>query len=303
MNDNPCSLCPRECLADRTSANLGYCQTDAGFSVSSVCVHKGEEPVLGGDKGIINLFFPHCNLQCVYCQNHQISRNETLFFSSPDPDEIISDTRKLIKDTGIRRIGFVSPSHVLMQVKRLMHELDKEFDDLIYIYNTNGYDKKDLLTTFENNMDIFLPDLKYRDPDLSESVSGARDYPEVAAKALKTMYAMKGSSLVLDENGLATSGLIIRHLVLPGYVENSLACLRFIAEELSPEVHVSLMSQYQPTIMSVNHPNLYRTLKPEEYERVTQEMEKLGFQNGWVQELNSHSHYNPNFGNKDHPFE
>ena len=302
MNDNPCSLCPRECQADRSSINLGYCQTDAGFTISSVCVHKGEEPLLGGDKGIINLFFPHCNLQCLYCQNHQISRNETLFFSSPDPDEIIADTKKLIA-TGIRRIGFVSPSHVLMQVKRLIYELDKEFEDLIYIYNTNGYEKKDLLTTLEKDIDIFLPDLKYMDPDLSESVSGARDYPEVAAKALKTMYAMKGSKLVLDENGLATSGLIIRHLVLPGYIENSLACLRFIAEELSPEVHISLMSQYQPTIMSVNHPTLYRTLKPDEYERVTQEMEKLGFQNGWIQELNSHSHYNPDFNNKEHPFE
>ena len=303
MKANPCTLCPRECQADRNSPNLGYCQTDSGFSVSSVCVHKGEEPVLGGDKGIINLFFPHCNLQCLYCQNHQISRNETLFFSSPDPDEIIQDTRKLIRETGIRRIGFVSPSHVVPQVKRLIKEFDREFHDLVYIYNTNSYDKQDLLNSFHEDIDVFLPDLKYMDPDLSESVSGARDYPDIAAKALKAMFEIKGSELVLDENGLATSGLIIRHLVLPGYIENSLSCLRFIAEELSPEVHLSLMSQYQPTIMSVNHPTLYRTLKPEEYKKVTEEMEKLGFENGWIQELNSHSHYNPDFSKKEHPFE
>ncbi len=151
-------------------------------------------------------------------------------------------------------------------------------------------------------MDVYLPDLKYLDGALAGRLSGAPDYPEVATLALKEMHRQKGSYLFVDDDDAATGGLIIRHLVLPGQVENSKRCLRFIAEELSPSVHVSLLSQYHPTPAVAADPDLGRCLLPREYAEVVAELHALGLRHGWIQELDSPDHYRPDFA-RDHPFE
>jgi putative pyruvate formate lyase activating enzyme len=171
----------------------------------------------------------------------------------------------------------------------------------VVVYNTNGYDRVETLRELEGLVDIYLPDFKYTDTKLAQSISGAADYPEVAARALAEMYRQKGNLLHLDENGMAERGLIVRHLVLPGHVDNSLQALRFLAENLSPRITLSLMSQYQP-IAAVSHlPPFNRPLLNHEYDMVVQEMERLGFTDGWIQDSSSAQYYNPNFEH-DTPF-
>jgi len=296
-----CRICPRNCNADRFSSKQGYCKADASFSISSIFAHRGEEPVLSGDKGICNIFFTNCNLQCIYCQNHQISCN-ALDYSGQKMElrEIIRQIVHILF-TGINHIGFVSPSHFIPQVKVIIITLRALGLNPVFVYNTNAYDHPEGIRGLENYIDIYLPDFKYSEADLGKRYSDVKDYPGTALAAMKEMLRQKGTGLPLDQNGYAIKGMIIRHLVLPGHPENSIDVLRTIAKELSKELHISLMSQYYPTFR-VNHQEfLGRTLKPKEYERVVNELEELGFENGWVQELSSQRNYRPDFEKKQ-PF-
>jgi putative pyruvate formate lyase activating enzyme len=171
-----------------------------------------------------------------------------------------------------------------------------------FVFNTNGYDRVSTIRSLEGMIDVYLPDLKYMDEALARRYSDTKRYPQIATAAIREMFHQKGANIFLDDDGVIESGLIIRHLVLPGHVENSKAVLRFIAEELSPAVHISLMSQYHPTIHVQGHPVLDRTLQAEEYEEVLEEFERLGFYRGWVQDLDSPSNYLPNFTD-DQPFQ
>ncbi len=290
-----CRICPRACPVDRAAEVLGYCQTGAGFAAAAVCLHRGEEPPVSGPAGICNVFFARCNLQCLYCQNYQISRNHGPLPSSLDSLEEIVDRIEAILEQGAKAVGFVSPSHRIPRMREIIRELRRRGRDPVTVMNTNCYDRPETIAALEGEIDLYLPDLKYRDPGLAREYSGAEDYPEVAAAALREMFRQKGTELVLDDDGAARSGLIVRHLVLPGAVENSRACLRFLAEELSPEIHISLMSQYHPTPAVRDHPDLGRTLREEEYGAVLEEMERLGFTRGWVQELDSPGSYLPDF--------
>jgi putative pyruvate formate lyase activating enzyme len=297
-----CVCCPRNCGADRVAGELGWCQTGAGFEIGSICRHRGEEPVLGGEQGVCNVFFTHCNLQCRYCQNHQISRNRgPRVGRSLTLDETVSRIERIL-DRGVRAVGFVSPSHVLPQTAAIIDALRARGRRPVVIYNSNGYDKVESLAALADRIDVYLPDLKYLDPRLAERYSDASAYPQAATAALKEMFRQKGARLELDGEGLIRSGLIVRHLVLPGQVENSKRVLRWIAEELSPEVTISLMSQYAPVPDVAGDPELGRPLRVEEYEEVLAELDRLGLENGWVQKLESRDYYNPDFG-KEHPFE
>ncbi|MEA1981834.1 MAG: radical SAM protein, partial [candidate division Zixibacteria bacterium] len=166
----------------------------------------------------------------------------------------------------------------------------------------NGYDKPEIINSLENDIDIYLPDLKYMDNKIAKEYSQADNYVEFATKAIKEMFNQKGAEITLDANGYITNGLIIRHLVLPGHIENSKQVLRFIAKELSNDIHISLMSQYYPTEKVKNHPKLGRTLFYEEYKEVLDEFYNLGFHRGFIQELESHKSYRPDF-NKENPFD
>jgi len=305
-NDNlilaDCTLCPRECRVDRFSGGTGYCGMDAGLNIASICVHRGEEPSISGTDGICNIFFAGCNLHCIYCQNHEIScsgsniRNE-----GSDLQKVLDKIEEILKNR-ITAVGFVSPSHAVPQVKAILAGLHSRGYKPITVYNTNSYDKVETIHSLSELIDVYLPDYKYVTPEIASELSDASDYPAVALKAIKEMYHQKGSTLRLDENGRAENGMLIRHLVLPGHVEESKNVLRSIAEELSPGVNVSLMSQYHPTSEVRNHPDLNRSLYKEEYEAVVKEMEVLGFRNGWVQDMDSYQNYRPDFSKKN-PFE
>lgn len=298
-----CTLCPRECHADRFVGGTGVCGIDAGLNIASVCIHKGEEPVLGGEKGICNVFFSGCNLSCIYCQNHEISQpkgNRKISSWINDIDNALDQIEAILSE-GINTVGFVSPSHMIPQMKSIIKGLRSRGYRPVTVYNTNGYDNAETLKKISDLIDIYLPDYKYVTPAIASSFSGAYNYPSVAIKALKEMYYQKGSSLRFDENGLAEHGMIIRHLVLPGYSEESIKVLNTIADELSAGVHISLMSQYYPANKVANHPSLIRTLHKTEYELVVEEMKRLGFRNGWSQDIESSETYQPDFS-RENPF-
>jgi putative pyruvate formate lyase activating enzyme len=290
-----CRICPHECGANRFKVPSGYCRTGAGFYISSVVIHKGEEPVISGTNGICNVFFAHCNMQCIYCQNYQISGNSCLNAGREWAlNEIVNSIINIL-DKGIENLGFVSPSHMVPQMKAIIAVLNHEGYSPTIVYNTNAYDKVETLRSLENLVDIYLPDLKYDDPELAHSWSDAWDYPSVARKAIQEMYRQKGNVLHMSSNGKLERGLIVRHLVLPGAVQNSIECLRFLANELSDRIAVSLMSQYNPIHTIKDSAPLNRKITREEYSQVVEEMNKLGFTKGWIQEPDSPENYNPDF--------
>ena len=241
-----CRLCPRSCAVDRTAGDLGFCQTDAGFNVAAITLHYGEEPAISGEKGICNVFFGHCNLRCLYCQNRQISHHTSLVRGAGWTLEVILDRITAILDQGINRVGFVSPSHMVPQMVTLIRALHDHGYRPIVVYNSNGYDRVEILRELDDWVDVYLPDFKYSDPTLAQALSGAADYPERALAALLEMYRQRGSIVHLNDDGLAERGLIVRHLVLPGAVANSLGVLRLLAVHCSPKITLSLMSQYNP---------------------------------------------------------
>jgi putative pyruvate formate lyase activating enzyme len=296
-----CMICPRYCGVNRNVGKLGYCRTGAGYHISSICIHRGEEPVISGVNGICNIFFSHCNLQCIYCQNFQISRNKGLTKEKiMTLEEVIEDVIACLQQ-GAEAVGFVTPSHFVPHVRAIIDQLHSRGFHPVKVYNSNGYDTVESLKSLEGLIDVYLPDFKYFSLALSKSFSDADDYPGIARLAIKEMFRQKGSSVIVSDNGQAVNGLIIRHLVLPGQTDDSIAILKWISEELSPSIYISLMSQYYPTSCMINHPQFNRKITEEEYSVVEKAMEDLGFYNGWIQEMNSSQHYKPDFL-RENPF-
>jgi len=300
--DGPCALCPRKCGAERSAGSLGYCRTGTGIRVGAICVHRGEEPPIRGPHGIANVFFTHCNMQCVFCQNYQISRNQgPIIEHALTLDQAVQRIEAAL-GRGVGAVGFVSPSHCIPQMKALIAALRGRQPRPAFVMNTNAYDTVETLTSLDGLVDAYLPDLKYMDGELAGRLSDAPDYPAVAAEALREMFRQKGSRLAVADSGYIESGLIIRHLVLPGHVENSKRCLRWLADTLSTDLHLSLMAQYRPTPAVAGDPDLGRCLRPDEYQEVLDEFHRLGFYRGWTQALASPDAYHPDFA-LSHPFE
>lgn len=297
-----CTLCPRQCNVDRLAGAAGWCRSDAGFNIASICIHQGEEPVIGGEAGICNVFFDHCNLQCVFCQNDQISSNKLKHATRYNSLKAVVDDIIKCLDQGCKSVGFVSPTHYVPHVKMIVAALNELGRNPTIVYNTNAYDCVETLRRLEDLVDVYLPDLKYMDAALANRYSRAKDYPEVAAQAIREMYRQKGSSLITDEADVALRGILVRHLVLPGQIENSLAVLRFLAEEISTSIHISLMSQYAPTRAVQHYAGLNRSTTHQEYQQVLAAFDTLGFCNGFIQELESGGNYKPDF-DREHPFE
>jgi putative pyruvate formate lyase activating enzyme len=299
-----CTLCPRACHANRHSSHRGYCGAGDGMEISSICIHRGEEPVISGNRGICNIFFAHCNLRCVFCQNHQISQpsqHQPVSLLIQDLDQATQEIVTILQ-TGINMVGFVSPSHMIPQMLRIQESVQKKGFLPTWVYNSNGYDSVAVLKELEGHVDVYLPDMKYMDPFLAKTYSDAPDYPDVAMASLKEMVRQKGTNLIVNESGYATSGILVRHLVLPGGIKNSLEVLRFLAHELSPRIHVALMSQYYPTYKAEGYPPIDRVLTAAEYQEVVEEMDRLGMDRGFIQNMESFNHYQPDFS-QNHPFE
>ena len=310
-----CTICPRHCHVDRSEDRSrreekgekvigekeeGFCKTGRKPIVSSTVAHFGEEPVLVGKNGAGNVFFGHCNLRCVYCQNWQISHPVGKARQNEITSQELADRLLSLQNKGCHNINFVSPSHFVAQMVEAIFLACQKGLRLPIVYNTNAFDDVETLKLLEGIVDIYLPDIKYADDVAAVKYSQARDYWQTSKEAIKEMYRQVGN-LVLDENGIAQRGLIVRHLILPNDVAETEECLRFLANEISPEISVSLMAQYYPTNKSDRVPLLDRKIRVSEYEKAVSYLEKFGLKNGWVQEMEASETYRPNF-EKEKPF-
>ncbi len=298
-----CDNCPRQCMVPRASG-MGFCHVGEATEVASVGVHKGEEPALSGERGVCNVFFAHCNLRCCYCQNHEISRASVdgNMVRHTSIDEIVEHIAQVLPSTE-NVVGLVSPTQYADRIPTLVKAIRARGIDATIVYNTNGYERRETIERIADYIDVWLPDFKYIDAALAQRYSQAADYPMRAQEALRTIYSKVGAGLPTDERGIAFRGMIVRHLVLPGQIDNSIGCLRWLADNLGTRVHVSLMAQYFPPAGLAPLPDqLNRTLREEEYHRVVEEFETLGFDHGWVQELDSQAVLRPDFS-KQQPFD
>ena len=297
-----CDLCPRDCRVNRLAGGLGLCLSGSLPIVCSVCDHHGEEPPLSGTRGSGTIFFGNCNMRCVYCQNHQISQDPRGVLGKEMGCASLARQMLHLQDVvGCHNINVVSPSHFVPQIVQAVAEAVPLGLRVPLVYNTGGYDSMETLKLLDGIVDIYLPDIRYASDQAARKYSGVKQYTAHNRAAIKEMYRQVGN-LVTDDEGVAERGLIVRHLILPEGLAGSEASLEWLATGVSPDVHVSVMSQYYPAHRAARFRELARRITPAEYQVVVDALDRLGMENGWVQELESPESYRPDFGREGHPF-
>lgn len=296
-----CDICPRECQARRREGKVGHCNSGYLPIIASVCAHHGEEPVLSGSRGSGTIFFGNCNLRCVYCQNYQISQAPELRQTNEMPVETLAEKMLYLQDElKCHNINLVTPSHFVPQIVRAVAIAVPRGLHLPLVYNTSSYDSVATLKELDGIISIYLADLRYASNEHARKYSRVHHYVESSRAAIKEMQRQVGD-LALDENGVAKSGLIIRHLILPGGIAGSAESLAWLVKEVSPRVAVSIMSQYYPTHRAYKHRELNRRISYAEYAEVVKIVEELGIENGWMQGMEAPENYIPDF-TADEPF-
>ncbi len=276
-----CDLCPHNCGVNRIKGELGICGTGLKPRIASANVHRGEEPPISGTRGSGTIFMSGCSLQCAFCQNFPISQ-----FGNGEgisTRELAARMLKLQKQQ-VHNINFVTPTHYLPQILAALWLAIPLGFSLPIVWNTSGYEKIDALQLLDGIVSIYLPDMKYSDNSSAVQISSAPGYCEINRAAVIEMLRQVGH-LQVDEYEVATRGLIIRHLVLPGDRAGSLKTLPWIADNLGDETHIALMSQYFPAHKAVEIAGLNRPVNHEEYDAAVAALEEAGLENGWVQEL------------------
>ena len=260
-----CTACPRNCRVNRLEDKFAVCKTGRHAVVSSHFPHHGEEDCLRGWKGSGTIFFTGCNLRCVFCQNFDISWQVR---GRPAPPRELAAMMLELQAQGCHNINLVTPEHVAPQIVQALPFAIEEGLRLPLVYNTSAYDSMESLALLDGLVDIYMPDFKYWDAEMARKYSRAPDYPEVARRAIKEMHRQVGN-LVIEDNGLARRGLLIRHLVMPEDVAGTRAVMQWIADELSPETYVNIMAQYHPAgkVSRSDHAEINRRVTPAEYER------------------------------------
>ena len=276
-----CRLCPRECGVDRLRGERGFCRAGAEPIVASWNVHPWEEPPISGTRGSGTIFFSGCTGRCLFCQNYPISQ---LGVGNTVSVQQLAEMMLELQDRGCHNINLVTPTHFVPQILAALELAIEGGLRLPLVYNTSGYERVETLQLLDGVVDIYLPDAKYADDETARRLSGFVRYVEANRAALREMFRQVGDELVLDGEGIARRGLIVRHLVLPEGLAGTPKVLRWIAENLSPRVHVSLMDQYFPAHKAVGHPILGRKITAEEYAEALRAFEEAGLTNGWMQE-------------------
>jgi putative pyruvate formate lyase activating enzyme len=289
-----CRLCPRQCQIDRSAGRHGVCKESDTCRVADMCAHFGEEPVFSGTRGSGTVFFSGCSCRCFFCQNYQISLQGGGRIHSDD--QLLSRVLKLV-EKGVHNINFVTPDHFWPHVRRLCRRLRRRGVELPFIYNCSGYQQPDLIDQLAETIDIFLPDFKFADPELARQCMGDSRYPEIAQSAIANMLAAKGALTPWDDSGQVTArqGVLVRHLVLPGQVENSLAALDCLAMLGGADLALSVMSQFRPTPGCRQQGMLMRAVRSAEYDRVCQYVTDIGFARVFIQPDAGDPDYLPDF--------
>ena len=278
-----CSLCPRRCQADRR-VRKGACGVGAETAVALFQPFFYEEPPVSGSRGAGNVFFTGCNLTCLFCQNYEISQEHK--GAALSVAELADIFLLLQNEECTHNINLVSPTpHLPFIIPALLLAADRGLT-IPVVYNTNGYETSESVEMIALFADIFLPDLKYVSRETSGELSGAADYPHFAWEAVEQMITLNGYGQFSSE-GIMEEGVIVRHLALPGYIDESIRLLEEVRRRFGKYLPVSVMSQYTPVWKAKEHPLLKRSLKNEEYQRIIDKVEELGFEKGWVQDLES----------------
>ena len=277
-----CNKCPRKCNKERREGDIashGYCQVSVRPKVARAALHFWEEPCISGEEGSGTVFFSGCNLRCVYCQNKEIAAGVR---GKEISVERLAEIFIELQEQGANNINLVTPSHYYAQIKEALL-LVKEKLNIPVIANTSSYESVEMLQEMDGLIDIYLADYKYVSNELAAKYSHAGDYPQVAAEALKEMFRQTGEP-EFDDRGMMKKGIIIRHLLLPGCVEDSKAVLEYLYETFGNSVFISIMNQYTPLSHVENYPELNRRVTEEEYEEVVDYAIELGIENGFIQE-------------------
>lgn len=275
-----CTLCPRECHVDRSSGKKGFCGMDGTIYLARAALHMWEEPCISGTKGSGAVFFSGCGLRCCFCQNHDIAiGSRGLAVSVERLGEIFLE----LKEKGAANINLVTGAHYVPQIIEALKLARMQGMDLPVVYNSSGYEKLETLKLLEGYVDIYLPDLKYMEPDLAQKFSHAPDYVERAKAAIKEMVRQSGSCQ-FGEDGYIRRGTIVRHLILPGHTKNSRKVLRYLHETYGEEIYISIMNQYTPVREFGEFKELNRKVTKREYEKVLDAAVEMGIQNGFIQE-------------------
>lgn len=291
-----CCLCPRHCEIDRLRGERGFCRLTDRMVIDCALVHHGEEPPISGICGSGTIFFSSCNLRCLFCQNYQISHSVRGYSLSP---EELAAIMQSLAAKGCHNINLITPTPHLPFIVTGLRRAREQGLTLPVVYNTGGYENAEIIRQLEGWIDIYMPDVKFGTDETAFALSRAEHYVDHTMTALAEMARQVGDRLILHE-GIAEHGLIVRHLVLPGMLDNSLAVVNLIASFLSTRVTLSLMSQYTPIPKVAAHPDLHRRITREEYETIVDYALDRGFENIYIQDVDER-HLSPDFS-KDTPF-
>ena len=278
-----CTICPHNCGINRLNNQRGRCKSKNIVKIALYSTHNFEEPCISGKKGSGTVFFSNCNMNCVFCQNYEISQQGK--GREISIDELASIFIKQ-QEKDVENINLVTPTSYVPQIIEAIKIARNDGLKLPIVYNTNGYEKVETLKMLEGYIDIYLPDFKYSDNELAKRLSKVDNYFEIVTEALKEMYRQTGKS-IFNDDGIMQKGMIIRHLVLPNHILNSRRVLKWINENMH-DVYVSVMAQYFPTYKAKDIDDINRKLTKEEYEQIENYLYRLDLENGYIQELGEH---------------
>lgn len=289
-----CNICPHKCGVNRLEGKIGRCKASDKVKIALVSLHNFEEPCISGENGSGTVFFSNCNLNCVFCQNYEISQ---LGNGKEITIEELADIFISQQNNNAENINLVTPTMYIYQIIEAIKIARDKGLRIPIVYNSNGYESVETLKHLEGYIDIYLPDLKYSDNEVAYKYSNIKNYFENATQAIKEMYRQVGAPL-LAENGMMKKGLMIRHLILPNNLQNSKDVLKWISCNIDSKVFVSVMAQYFPTHKAKDFPEISRKLTQDEYNEMEEYLYSLNLDNGYIQELGTHEEeYVPNFKN------
>ncbi len=287
-----CNICPHRCGANRMNGKTGRCKATDKVKVALASIHNFEEPCISGKNGSGTVFFSNCNLNCVFCQNYEISQ---LGKGKEISIEELADIFIKQQNKNVHNINLVTPTIYIYQIIEAIKLARDKGLKIPIVYNSNGYENVEALKHLKGYIDIYLPDLKYSNNEIAYKYSNIKNYYENAVQAIKEMYNQVGTPII-DENGIMKKGLMIRHLVLPNQLQNSKDVLKWINDNMDKKVFVSVMAQYFPTYKAKHFPEISRKLTKEEYNEIEQYLYSLDLENGYIQELGEHEEeYVPDF--------
>jgi putative pyruvate formate lyase activating enzyme len=275
-----CTLCPRNCHVDRTSGKTGYCKATDELVVARAALHMWEEPCISGEEGSGAVFFSGCAVGCVYCQNHNIAKG---LAGKKITIARLADIFLELQEKGANNINLVTPSHYVPQIGEALDKAREKGLHLPIVYNCSGYEKKETLKLLENYVDIYLPDFKYKDSVPAKRYSNCPEYFPYACEALKEMVRQAGNP-EFDERGIMKKGVIVRHLMLPGYLEDSKQIIHYLYKTYGDHIYISIMNQYTPLQYVEKYPEINRKVTEKEYNELVDYAIELGVENGFIQE-------------------